>query len=93
LRSTHCAPDGWKPLAHEKPHTPELQVAEPLGGVLHGMQLEPHEPTASLLTHRCPQACWPAGQLQVPALQAAPAGQSVGSRQPAMHFFVTGSHE
>ena len=39
----HCVAHTWKPVLHTKPHTPDVQVAVPLGGgVGQGVQLLPH---------------------------------------------------
>jgi hypothetical protein len=75
-----------------RPHCWLLQVAVPL--VVPGQMVQRAPQLVALVseTQRWPHACWPVGQTQtLLALQVAPMGQSVESRQPVRHARVCGS--
>jgi hypothetical protein len=80
-----------KPALQVKPQVAAVQVALAPAGTGQAVHDAPQLPGFTSATQAWPQACWPWGQTQADAVQAAPVGHSVGKRQPGVQARVTGS--
>jgi hypothetical protein len=90
---TQRSPQRWKPVLQVKPHCVPSHVGVALaGGAGHASHELPQLPMLLSSVHCCPHACCPVGHAQVPALHAAPIGQSTERAQPGMHWRVVGLH-